>query len=75
MTEGELKDASDTSRILKGEFVKILEEMLEAELDEEVGYTKYNYKNKDTSNSRNGHRDIMTELRYYLNLPYSLKID
>ena len=27
----------------------------EAELDDELGYSKYDYKNKDTDNSRNGH--------------------
>ena len=28
--------------------------MLEAELDEHLGYTRYDYKNKKTNNSRNG---------------------
>ena len=28
---------------------------LEAELDDQLGYSRYNYKNKDTDNSRNGH--------------------
>ena len=27
----------------------------EAELDDELGYSRYDYKNKDTDNSRNGH--------------------
>lgn len=51
MAQGELKDATDIKRILKDQFGEILEEMLEAELDEELGYTKYNYKNKKTVNS------------------------
>lgn len=29
--------------------------MIEAELDDHLGYTKYDYKNKNTSNSRNGY--------------------
>ena len=33
----------------------ILENGLEAELDDELGYSKYDYRNKDTDNSRNGH--------------------
>lgn len=33
----------------------ILENGLEAELDEELGYSKYDCHNKDTSNSWNGH--------------------
>ena len=28
--------------------------MLEAELEDELGYSKYDYKNKSTTNSRNG---------------------
>jgi len=56
MKQGKLKDAKDISSLLKEQFADILEEMLEAELDEELGYTKYNYKEKQTSNSRNGKR-------------------
>ena len=33
----------------------ILEGSLYGELDDELGYSKYDYKNKDTNNSRNGH--------------------
>jgi len=47
---------------LKGvhEFVKMLtaetiQEVLEGELENELGYSKYDYKNKDTDNSRNGY--------------------
>lgn len=32
-----------------------MEDRLDAELTEELGYGKYNYKNKETENSRNGH--------------------
>ena len=32
-----------------------MENSLEAELDDELGYSKHDYKNKDTDNSRNGH--------------------
>ena len=28
---------------------------LEKEMDEELGYSKYDYRNKKTDNSRNGH--------------------
>ncbi len=38
------------------EFVgDIIEDALEAKLDGELGYSKYDYCNKDTDNSRNGH--------------------
>ena len=33
---------------------------LEAELDDELGYSKYDYKSKDTDNSRNGHSSKTT---------------
>ena len=64
MAKGELKDAKDIKRILKEEFGEIIEEMLEAELEEELGYTKYDYKNKNTSNSRNGKRSKTVRTDY-----------
>lgn len=33
----------------------ILEGALDEELNEELGYSRYDYRNKDTNNSRNGH--------------------
>ena len=45
-----------TSRICsKKTIAELMENGLEAELDDELGYSKYDYKNKDTDNSRNGH--------------------
>ncbi|MEM5781334.1 MAG: IS256 family transposase, partial [Lawsonibacter sp.] len=35
----------------------VLENGLEGELEEELGYSKYNYRNKDTENSRNGYSE------------------
>lgn len=32
-----------------------MENGLETELDDELGYSRYDYKNKDTNNSCNGH--------------------
>lgn len=32
----------------------LLEGVLDEELDEQLGYSKYDYRNKDTDNSRNG---------------------
>jgi len=36
-------------------FKDFLQEALEAELDHELGYSRYNWKNKEGTNSRNGH--------------------
>lgn len=33
----------------------ILEGALDQEMDEELGYSRYDYRNKETENSRNGH--------------------
>ena len=55
MQELDINDMSDINALFK-EFVgDILENGLEAELDDELGYSKYDYRNKDTENSRNGH--------------------
>lgn len=53
--EKNMKTAQDVQKTLKEMFAETLQEMLEAELEEELGYSKYDYKNKKTSNSRNGH--------------------
>ena len=55
MQELEIRDMSDINALFK-EFVgDILENGLEAELDDELGYSKYDYRNKETDNNRNGH--------------------
>lgn len=38
--------AIELQRALKNIFASTLQEMLEAELDEHLGYTRYDYKNK-----------------------------
>ena len=45
----------DIQNLFKETIAEFLEDGLEAELDDELGYSKYDYKNKDTDNSRNGH--------------------
>ena len=50
-----IKDGSDVNSIMRDMMSVILEGTLDAEMDEELGYSKYDYKNKDTENSRNGY--------------------
>ena len=50
-----LKDTNDIQNMLKDMFGDAIQEMLEAELEEDLGYTRYDYKNKSTTNSRNGY--------------------
>ena len=45
----------DIQNLFKETIAEFMENGLEAELDEELGYSKYDYKNKATDNSRNGH--------------------
>ena len=45
----------DIQDLFKGTIAEFMENGLEAELDEDLGYSKYDYKNKATDNSRNGH--------------------
>jgi transposase-like protein len=49
---GSMDDLQD---LFKETIAEFMEDGLEAELDEELGYSKYDYKNKETDNSRNGH--------------------
>ena len=46
-----MQDINDLFKEMVGTF---LEHGLEAELEEELGYSKYDYRNKSTDNSRNG---------------------
>ncbi len=55
--ENNLKTAEDVQKALKSLFAETLQEMLEAELDDSLGYAKNDKQNKDTSNRRNGHSD------------------
>ena len=45
----------DIQNLFKETIAEFLENGLDAELDDELGYSRYDYKNKDTENSRNGH--------------------
>ena len=50
-----IKDGTDVNNIMRDMMSVILEGALDEELDEELGYSKYDYRNKETDNSRNGH--------------------
>jgi len=49
------EDAQDVQEMLKDLLGDTLQGMLEAEMDEKLGYSKYDYKNKETEDSRNGY--------------------
>lgn len=50
-----LRDISGIHEAVKSIFKDALQAALEAEMDHELGYSKYDWKNKETGNSRNGH--------------------
>ena len=50
-----IKDGTDVNSIMRDMMSVLLEGALDEELDEELGYSKYDYRNKETDNSRNGH--------------------
>ena len=51
----EVDDMHDLRSLFKEMVGEVLENGLEAELDDELGYSKYDYRNKNTKNSRNGY--------------------
>ena len=48
-------DANDIQEMLKDLLGDTLQGMLEGEMDQKLGYSKYDYQNKDTDDSRNGY--------------------
>ena len=51
----EVEDMSDLRSVFKEIVGEVLENGLEAELNDEFGYSMYDYRNKEPENSRNGH--------------------
>ena len=50
-----IKNGVDINAVMRDMVSILLEGVLDEELNEELGYSKYDYRNKNTSNSRNGH--------------------
>ena len=50
-----ISSMEDIQDLFKETIAEFMENGLDAELDDELGYSKYDYKNKETDNSRNGH--------------------
>ena len=54
-----IKSMEDIQELFKDMIASFVKQGLEGELDEELGYSKYDFRNKDTDNSRNGHSAIV----------------
>ena len=50
-----IKNGADVNSVMRDMMSVNLEDALDEELDEELCYSKYDYRNKDMNNSRNGH--------------------
>ena len=50
-----IKNGTDVNFVMRDMMSVFLEGVLDEELDEKLGYSKYDYRNKNTDNSRNGH--------------------
>jgi transposase-like protein len=62
--DNDLKTMADVQSALKELFADTLQEMLETELDHELGYAKHDVANKQTKNSRNGKSKKMITSEY-----------
>jgi transposase-like protein len=54
LKDSPLKDGEDVNALMREMMAEVLEGSLDGELEDELGYTRYDYRNKDTDNSRNG---------------------
>jgi len=52
-----INDVAGVQELFKEMVGTVLQNALEAVLDEELGYSKYDYRNKQTDNSRNGYSE------------------
>lgn len=55
LQESNISSMEDIQNLFKETITEFMENGLDAELDEEFGYSRYDYKSKNTDNSRNGH--------------------
>ena len=62
--EFDLKDANDISSMFRELMGDTIQEMLNSELDEELGYAKYDQSEKKTENSRNGYSEKSMRSEY-----------
>ena len=49
-----IKDVAGVQELVKELTADLIQECMDAELEDELGYSRYDYKNKQTDNSRNG---------------------
>lgn len=53
--EGNPITKEEVNEVFKNAFSEVFDQIFQAELEAKLGYSKYDYKNKETNNSRNGY--------------------
>jgi transposase-like protein len=53
--EGNSITKEEVNEVFKDAFSEVFERIFQAEIESKLGYSKYDYKNKETNNSRNGY--------------------
>ncbi len=64
LKNNEITSVKDIETSLAKSFSNLLQAALEAEMDNHIGYTKYDWKNKPSRNSRNGHTKKTVQSTY-----------
>ena len=59
-----IKNGTDVNSVMRDMMSVILEGSLDEELEGELGYSKYDYRNKDTDNTRNGYSSKTMHTNY-----------
>lgn len=62
----QVSSMEDIQKLFKETIAEFMEEGLDAELSEELGYSRYDYRNKETDNSRNGHSSLTVAMTCFL---------
>jgi len=64
LRENNLKDGKSIEDAFIEQIKDVLQEALEEEMNSELGYSKYDWKNKEITNSRNGHTKKTVKSRF-----------
>lgn len=61
--EYDIQSVNDIESALLDMFGSFIKQALEAELNQHLGYSCYDFRNKSTSNARNGYKDKNLQIR------------
>ena len=78
LQESNISSMEDIQILFKETIAEFMENGLDAELDGELGYSKYDYKNKDTDNSRNGYSSKILRTSFgdvEVSIPWDRKVN